>query len=207
MRLSSLVSRPSFVPLRHTGAPGRSRTCDLRIRSPTLYPAELRALVKPLKLQRRPKATVSRMQNWGERRGLNPRPPGPQPGALPTELRPPCYNLRCGLRNQGIFYNVGCALSTNNPQWNGAPERTRTFGPQLRRLLLYPPELQARIASRILKLKLKIWIQIFRHNQNLQLPIFNFQFFYWSGREDSNLRLSAPKADALPGCATPRCTT
>src|ERR1019366_36560 len=26
----------------------------------------------------------------------------------------------------------------------------------------------------------------------------------WSGREDSNLRPSAPKADALPGCATPR---
>src|SRR5512140_3407957 len=25
-----------------------------------------------------------------------------------------------------------------------------------------------------------------------------------SGREDSNLRPSAPKADALPGCATPR---
>src|SRR5208282_6898153 len=26
---------------------------------------------------------------WGERRDLNPRPPGPQPGALPSELRPP----------------------------------------------------------------------------------------------------------------------
>ena len=26
----------------------------------------------------------------------------------------------------------------------------------------------------------------------------------WSGREDLNLRPSAPKADALPGCATPR---
>ena len=28
--------------------------------------------------------------------------------------------------------------------------------------------------------------------------------FYWSGRQDLNLRPSAPKADALPGCATPR---
>ena len=28
--------------------------------------------------------------NEGERRDSNPRPPGPQPGALPTELRPPC---------------------------------------------------------------------------------------------------------------------
>jgi hypothetical protein len=27
----------------------------------------------------------------------------------------------------------------------------------------------------------------------------------WSGREDLNLRLPAPKAGALPGCATPRC--
>ena len=99
------------------GAPGRARTCGIRIRSPTLYPAELRALVKPLKLQRRPTSTVSTIQNWGERRGLNPRPPGPQPGALPTELRPPCYNLKMwifGLRNQNIFYNVGCTLSTNN---------------------------------------------------------------------------------------------
>ena len=26
---------------------------------------------------------------WGERWDLNPRPPGPQPGALPTELLPP----------------------------------------------------------------------------------------------------------------------
>src|SRR5262245_24299930 len=26
----------------------------------------------------------------------------------------------------------------------------------------------------------------------------------WSGRSDSNRRPSAPKADALPGCATPR---
>ncbi len=26
---------------------------------------------------------------WGERRGSNPRQPGPQPGALPAELRPP----------------------------------------------------------------------------------------------------------------------
>jgi hypothetical protein len=28
--------------------------------------------------------------------------------------------------------------------------------------------------------------------------------FKWSGREDLNLRHPAPKAGALPGCATPR---
>ena len=27
---------------------------------------------------------------WGERRGSNPRHLGPQPSALPAELRPPC---------------------------------------------------------------------------------------------------------------------
>ena len=29
-------------------------------------------------------------------------------------------------------------------------------------------------------------------------------FFYWSGRSDLNTRHPAPKAGALPGCATPR---
>ena len=90
IRLSSLVSRPSFFPFRYPGAPGRSRTCDLRIRSPTLYPAELRARQKHLiKAVETADMTVSTIEKWGERRGLNPRPPGPQPGALPTELRPP----------------------------------------------------------------------------------------------------------------------
>lgn len=28
---------------------------------------------------------------WGGRWGLNPRPPESQPGALPTELRPPYF--------------------------------------------------------------------------------------------------------------------
>ena len=29
------------------------------------------------------------LQQWGDRRDLNPRQPEPQSGALPTELRPP----------------------------------------------------------------------------------------------------------------------
>ena len=39
------MSAPPFMPagLPPIGAPGRARTCDLRIRSPTLYPTELRA--------------------------------------------------------------------------------------------------------------------------------------------------------------------
>src|SRR5881227_1274937 len=38
----------------------------------------------------------------GDRRDSNPRRPGPQPGALPTELRPPCVRL-CN-----YFYRVEC---------------------------------------------------------------------------------------------------
>ena len=35
--------------------------------------------------------------------------------------------------------------------------------------------------------------------------IFNYTMLYTkSGRQDSNLRPSGPKPDALPGCATPR---
>jgi hypothetical protein len=39
----------------------------------------------------------------GERRDSNPRPPGPQPGALPTELRPP---RRAGGRSAGDARNL-----------------------------------------------------------------------------------------------------
>ncbi len=52
------------------GTPDWVRTSGLQIRSLTLYPAELRA--QPVVLF------------WGERWELNPRPPGPQPGALTT---------------------------------------------------------------------------------------------------------------------------
>src|ERR1039458_4605996 len=40
-----------------------------------------------------PKPSSCRQFVKGERRDLNPRPPGPQPGALPTELRPPRENV------------------------------------------------------------------------------------------------------------------
>ena len=36
------------------------------------------------------------------------------------------------------------------------------------------------------------------------LPTRCFYVLFWSGREDLNLRHPAPKAGALPGCATPR---
>jgi hypothetical protein len=96
------------------GTPGRTRTCDLRIRSPALYPTELRAQAffrqcqisdlnqLDFRNQSRP-GSAGNVQKadtpfadlivdwslWGERWGLNPRPQGPQPCALPTELRSP----------------------------------------------------------------------------------------------------------------------
>ena len=64
---------------------------------------------------------------------------------------------------------------------HGTPGGIRTPDMRLRRPPLYPSELLAHEAS--------------------------FLSRDWSGREDSNLRLPAPKAGALPNCATPRETS
>ena len=58
---------------------------------------------------------------------------------------------------------------------HGASTRTRTWDIRLRRPTLYPAEL---------------WTRSSKNSR--------------SGREDLNLRHPAPKAGALPGCATPR---
>ena len=52
---------------------------------------------------------------WGGRWDSNPRRPGSQPGALPTELRPP-----------RLHHNFPCLT-----QQSGAPGRTRTCNPGL----------------------------------------------------------------------------
>jgi hypothetical protein len=51
----------------------------------------------------------------GERRGSNPRPPGPQPGALPTELRPP--------RDASCKFSVESALISTRPTHGPFGER------------------------------------------------------------------------------------
>ena len=74
-----------------------------------------------------------------------------------------------------------------------APEGIRTPDPRLRRPLLYPPELLALSAGRksgALHLE-----------RDCHAPWF---FLFQSGRADLNGRPPAPKAGALPGCATPR---
>ena len=68
---------------------------------------------------------------------------------------------------------------------NGAPGRSRTRDHRLRRPVLYPTELRA-------------------HSWNGRLPYGPPGLIGWSGQQDSNLRPSAPKADALPDCAMPR---
>ena len=87
---------------------------------------------------------TGRLQNWGGRWGSNPRPPESQSGALPTELRPPLapiWTTRFRSRSRGLRTFIAPAHSTkSNPARSGAgaPGRTRTCNPQLRRLMLYP---------------------------------------------------------------------
>src|SRR4029453_15172881 len=72
------------------GTPGRDRTCDLRIRSPSLCPTELRAPRSPPARHGSP-ARDSPGGGGGERRDLNPQPLEPQSSALTIELRSPSW--------------------------------------------------------------------------------------------------------------------
>ena len=73
---------------------------------------------------------------WGERWGSNPRPPGSQPGALPTELRSPYTNDTIvpvqqppGLRKAGTPDRTRtCNLRLSLPTTAFAAHRTRTRG-------------------------------------------------------------------------------
>ncbi len=129
-----------------SGAPGRTRTCDPRLRRPMLYPAELRAqsashIVLPFGSPHVHPCTAN------------------QPDHPRSVVRAARRHVKCPREN------------------------IRTH-PRLRRPMLYPAELRAQ--CRI-------------PNRSQVSPATK-----WSGREDSNLRPSAPKADALPDCATPR---
>ena len=100
--------------------PERIRTSDARIRSPTLYPTELRAhifarlstLLK-VNIADQTKDNIHSLINLsnhpkslGDRRGLNPRPLVPQTRALPTELRSP-YNRIRRFRQFGALRQIG----------------------------------------------------------------------------------------------------
>src|SRR5438046_1621658 len=49
----------------YTGAPGRARTCNLRLRRPTLYPIELRAHTTHLKIRKSGKPVISHARPRG----------------------------------------------------------------------------------------------------------------------------------------------
>ncbi len=91
----------------------------------------------------------------------------------------------------------------------GAPGRTRTCNPRLRRAMLYPVELQAQKTSTY-HCFTAVNGRHYDVQVNLRKPILNNTIVsetickYWSGQRDLNPRPSAPKADALPGCAMPR---
>jgi hypothetical protein len=91
---------------------------------------------------------------------LNPRPPGPQPDALPTELHSP-------------------------PSMSYAPARRPVV-----------TKFKARMAR-------QKGFEPLTHGLEGRC---SFHLSYWreSGRADLNGRPPAPKAGALPGCATPR---
>src|SRR5690554_7736840 len=82
--------------------------------------------------------------------------------------------------------------------FNSTPGRIRTCDRRLRRPMLYPAELRARgLAFAGFKDPHQG-----RAKMNCEGDDLGGQIK--SGRPDSNRRLPAPKAGALPGCATPR---
>jgi hypothetical protein len=97
---------------------------------------------------------VSRMVTEGERRDSNPRPPGPQPGALPAELRPPRIKQsraspsrrkasRPRVRHlPELFLQMFRSWCRRVPPAPNAPGRIRTCDPRLRRPPLCPTELR-----------------------------------------------------------------
>jgi hypothetical protein len=81
-QLSYVHHREIYNRIGTIGAPGRTRTCDPRLRRPMLYPAELRA---------QGTKTSPTHLSWSERWDSNLRPSGPKPDALPDCATPRGY--------------------------------------------------------------------------------------------------------------------
>jgi hypothetical protein len=105
--------------------PGRIRTCDLRIRSPLLYPAELRALDRPFGTGDALKSIVS------DEFGLAVACRGLSAGLV----RPQSSFLRSVGREQGgrlRLFSAGCLVFTPQPITIGLGDRVppdRSYGP------------------------------------------------------------------------------
>ena len=107
--------------------------------------------------------------------------------------QPEKYGVSEGARtlNPRIHSPVLYRLSYTHRKNIGAPGGSRTPDPRLRRPLLYPTELRAQPGPVL-------------RAPGCRLPRPSDSTFKESGRRDSDPRPPAPKAGALPGCATPR---
>ena len=102
---------PGGIEPPHGASKAPALSAELRGRAP-------RSLARSLGDHRVAETAPIRTEGGG--RGSNPRPPGPQPGALPTELPPPCSGNRIG------------------DSAGHAPGRIRTPDQRLRRPPLFP---------------------------------------------------------------------
>ena len=110
------VSTDNRVLLGLRGAPGRIRTCDLRIRSPLLYPAELRG----------PRGTRVGPARSG-RPDSNRRPFGPKPNALPSCATPRLRGSMAGREDRRHRTSVGSGAA--GLKSSGARDRGGPWGP------------------------------------------------------------------------------
>ena len=83
---------------RRAGTPSRTRTCNLRLRRPLLYPVELWAhstlqAASPQPLRSGNYRSFNRL--WSEWRDSNPRHPAPKAGALPDCAIPRLISTTC----------------------------------------------------------------------------------------------------------------
>ena len=98
-------------PQEGVGAPGRTRTCDLRLRRPLLYPAELRAPCWPKPIV--PASPLKPDPDWSGQRDLNPRPSAPKADALPDCAMPRHPTKTSPLAGPRIIRAVACQRQTD----------------------------------------------------------------------------------------------
>ncbi len=153
------ISRSSVMGCRYfQGAPGRTRTCNLRIRSPLLYPVELRALAEALCAPRAGEGNrtpITSLEGWGStvelhprvrscqglrsgREDLNLRPPAPKAGALPG-CATPRRNSRPSIaeRSQPQTTAAGATASISSSR-NLLPSAANSTGSALHTYVAFP---------------------------------------------------------------------
>lgn len=148
----------------------------------------------------------------------------------PVPISPPQLHTertQTARAHAGAFGGRPC-IACGSRKFTGAPGRTRTCDPLIRRQPLYPPELRAH-RHKVIETRERVggieppqrpwkgralplgdtrnapmglpahWSTVWRQNGAAPSE-------HWSGRPDLNRRPRAPKARALPSCATPRPT-